>query len=175
MSYATVEQITEHGSARISLRIGAPFTELRARIEAELPEIEPSDLEAVANGSVPWDDFLRGLSWEAPHGFVRLPNLDLGRMLRFAGREGGAVEYLAMDWAAAGRIHRLEPTALLSLPARLLLVERDAEVLLSFAQPSAELASFGLNKLAQAGRELDRRLGDLLEALDIARPSVLRR
>ena len=175
MSYATVEQTTEHGSTRISLRISAPFADLRARIEAELPEVDPADLEAVAGGAVPWDDFVRGLSWEAPNGFVRLATLDLGRMLRVAGREGAAVEYLAMDWAAAGRIHRLEPTALLALPLRLLLTESDAEVVLTCEQPGAQLASFGLNKLTQAGRELDRRLGGLLEALDIARPPALRR
>lgn len=175
MSYRTTEETNEHGSARLTLLVRAPFDELRARIETEVPEVDPADLDAVAGGRVSWDDFVRGLSWEAPNGFVRLSAHDIGRVLSVAGRDAAAVSYLLMDWAAAGRIHRLEPTALVYQPTQLLLASRGDEVAVAFEQPSAHLASFGLNKLAQAGRELDRRLGDLLEALDIARPAILRR
>jgi hypothetical protein len=175
MTYPTTERTAEHDAARITLQVGVPFAELRARIETEVPEIDPADLDAVAEGNVSWDDFVRGLSWEAPNGFVRLSTLDLGRVLSVAGRDAAVVSYLLMDWAAAGRIHRLEPTALIHLPLSLLLAAHGDEVTVTFEQPSAHLAGFGLKKLTQAGGELDRRLGDLMEALDIERPRILRR
>ncbi|MFL2000260.1 hypothetical protein [Microbacterium sp. A1-JK] len=175
MSYRTADEAADHGARRITLRVAAPFDEMRARIEAEVPELDRDDLDAVTGGRTPWDDFVRGLSWEAPNGFVRLSSDDLGGVLSVAGRDAAAVGYLLMDWAAAARIHRIEPTALLYLPVRMLLVARGDEVALTLEQPGPHLASFGLNKLTQAGVELDRRLGDLLEALDIARPAALRR
>jgi len=175
MSYRTADETAEHGARRITLRVAAPFDELRARIEAEAPELDRADLDAVAEGRTPWDDFVRGLSWEAPNGFVRLPTDDLGRVVSVAGRDAAAVGYRLMDWAAAARVHRIEPAALLYLPVRMLLFARGDEVALTVEQPGPHLASFGLNKLTQAGVELDRRLGDLLEALDIARPAALRR
>jgi hypothetical protein len=46
---------------------------------------------------------------------------------------------------------------------------------LSADQPSGPLRGFGNNKITQAGYELDRILGDLLENLGLPRPSVLRR
>ena len=46
---------------------------------------------------------------------------------------------------------------------------------LTFEQPGVQLAGFGINKVMQAGFELDRLLGDLLEAMDLPRPAALRR
>jgi uncharacterized protein (DUF302 family) len=175
MTYPTSEKTVEHGASRISLTVRVPFDELRARFEAEVPAADSAELDAVAEGRMPWDVFVRGVAWEAPNGFVRLSTDDIGRVLAVAGREAPAVSYLVIDWAAAGRIHRLDPTALLYLPLRVLLASEGDAVVLTFEQPSAQLSSFGVNKLTQAGGELDRRLGDLIEALDIERPRILRR
>ena len=175
MSYRATEQIADYGAARISLLVEAPFSTLRARLEEAAPAFDPGELEPVRRGSLPWADFLRALAWQAPHGFVRVAEDEPGRVLALAGGEAEAVLYLLTDWAIAARVHRLEPTALLYVPIRLLLASRGTGATLSVEHPGPRLAAFGVNKLAQAGAELDRRLGDLLEELDLPRPSVLRR
>ncbi|MFG6402793.1 hypothetical protein [Microbacterium sp. P04] len=175
MSYRSTDDTVAYEATRITVRVSAPFDEVRARFETAVPPLDPADLDAVVSGRVAWEDFIRGLAWEAPNGFVRVATDDLGRVLGVAGGTAATVSYAVLDWAAAGRIHRLEPSALVYLPLRMLLASRADHVALTFDQPSSQLTSFGLNKLTQAGRELDRRLADLLEEIDIPRPAALGR
>jgi hypothetical protein len=71
---------------------------------------------------------------------------------------------------------RHDPGTLLYTPLRVELhAARSGGTVVSVDQPSSRLGSFGNNKVTQAGFELDRMLGDLLEELDLPRPSVLRR
>ena len=84
--------------------------------------------------------------------------------------------YLIGDYATAARMFRHDPGTALYTPLRVELhATRTGGTALSVDQPSSVLSSFGNNKVTQAGFELDRMLGDLLEEIGLPRPSVLRR
>jgi hypothetical protein len=175
MSYDATERIVPHPVNRIELVTNAPFAQLRTRFEAEVPEVDPADMADLVAGDASWEDFVRGLAYAAPNGFVRLWSEDPTAIMRFAGSEAASAAYLIGDYAIAARVFRYDPAAMLYVPLRVELhSDRTGRTVLAVDQPSSHLASFEVNKMTQAGYELDRRLGDLLEALDLPRPSVLR-
>ena len=52
---------------------------------------------------------------------------------------------------------------------------REPGTVLTVDVPGDALGGFGINKVTQAGAELDRALGDLFEDLGLPRPAALRR
>lgn len=176
MSYDGNESSAEYPARRISVSTGAPFDVLRRRLEALVPAFEPERIRAAVARGAGWEQLRREAERDAPYGLCRFRTEDPGWLMRPAGSDTASVTYLIGSLTLQARIFRLCPAAMIHVPLRLELHEdRRGRAVVGFEQPGAPLAAFGINKVTQAGRELDRMLGDLLEALELPRPGALRR
>lgn len=176
MSYDAEETIAEYPARRVRLETNARFDSLVAAFEEAVPELSDQDASARLADDGDWSGFVRGLQWEAPSGFVRVGSRRPDELMRFAGSATPSILWSIVNHGIAARLFRHDPGALLYLP---LSIEAHAAAgagtVVSFDVPSAQLRGFGINKVTQAGAELDRALGDLIEDLGMPRPSALRR
>ncbi|MHA7984847.1 hypothetical protein ACX9R5_03495 [Rathayibacter sp. CAU 1779] len=176
MSYDATETTTEYAATRVQLHLNARFDSFVAAFEEAVPSLTDADASARLTEDGDWSGFVRGLQWEAPSGFVRVWTSRPDELMRFAGNPTASAVWLIVNHGIGARLFRHDPAALLYSPLRLEAhAARDAGTVLGFDVPSASLGGFGINKVAQAGAELDRALGDLIEDLGIPRPTALRR
>lgn len=176
MSYEADEELVRYEATRIRLVTRAHLLSLVQRFEELVPELTDAAALARVAEDGDWAGFVRGLSWEAPSGFVRVWSSRPAELMRHAGSEAPSASYLIAHHAIGARLFRHDPGALLYSPLRIELhAVPTGGTVIGFEQPSAQLRGFGVNKITQAGSELDRALGDLLEELELPRPSVLRR
>lgn len=174
MSYQAEETTSEHQARRVRLHTNAHFAALVSAFEEAVPAL--SDAEALAQVSGDWAGFIRGLQWESPSGFVRVATARPSDLLQQAGSTAQSVVWLIAHHGIAARLFRHDPGTMLYSPLRVEAhTSREPGTTLSFEVPSTQLAGFGINKITQAGAELDRALGDLLEDLGLPRPAALRR
>ncbi|MGW9627974.1 hypothetical protein [Microbacterium sp. NPDC055521] len=175
MSYDAEETFFEHAGLRITLETNAQFDAMTAAFERAVPALSQEQaLEELRSGD--WAGFVRGLQWETPNGFVRVWTSRPDELMQHAGNAARSVVWMISHHAIAARLYRHDPGAVLYSPLRIEAhTTKRPGTTLSFEVPSAQLAGFGVNKIAQAGAELDRALGDLIEELGLPRPSALRR
>lgn len=175
MSYDADETVFEHVGRRIRLETNAQFDALRAAFEEAVPALSDEQALAELRGG-DWAGFVRGLQWESPSGFVRVWTSRPDALMEHAGSDARSVVWLIAHHGIAARLFRHDPGTMLSSPLRIEMHTSKAPgTTLSFEVPSAGLGGFGVNKIAQAGAELDRALGDLIEDLGLPRPAALRR
>lgn len=176
MTYDVTESGVDYAATRVQLKTNAHFTSFVAAFERAVPELTDRDAVARFAEDGDWSGFVRGLQWEASSGFVRVQSFRPDGLMRFAGSTTASAVWLVVNHGIAARLFRQDPATALYSPLRIEAhASRDAGTTIGFDLPSAALKSFGINKLTQAGAELDRALGDLFEDLGMPRPSVLRR
>lgn len=176
MTHPATESLSEHVIRRTALTTELPFEQLRRSFEAAVPELDLSGLERRAAQGATWVQLQREAGHCADYELCRYWTHDPSALLRLAGNDAPSRTYLIGTLAMAARLFRIEPGTALHAPLRIELhANRGGAAVLSFDQPGSQLASYGLNKITQAGYELDRLLGDLLEGLGLPRPSTLRR
>lgn len=176
MALRATERLIPLTVTRIELTVETPFPALRAAFEREVPPLDTDRLRTLLADGAEWTRLARELAGPGIHRFVRFWSDDPTPVLRVGGADIPSVGYLIGDYATVVRMFRHDPATQLYTPIRLELHARgETESVLSVDQPSTALVSFGNNKITQAGYELDRMLGDLLEELALPRPSVLRR
>ena len=170
MALPATERIVPVPVNRIELEAAVAFGTLRRAFEAEVPPLDVAHLrELLSQGAVE-------TAGPGIHRFVRFWTEHPTPVTRVGGADIPSAVYLIGDYATAARMFRHDAGTLLYTPLRVELhATRAGGTVLSVDQPSSRLGSFGNNKVTQAGFELDRMLGDLLEELDLPRPSVLRR
>ena len=175
MSYDAEETVFEQTGRRIRLETNARFDALAAAFEAAVPALpEEQALAEVRRGD--WAGFVRGLQWEAPSGFVRVWTSRPDALMQHAGGGARSAVWLIAHHGIAARLFRHDPGTMLYAPLRIEMHTSAAPgTTLSFEAPGARLAGFGVNKVTQAGAELDRALGDLIEEIGLPRPAALRR
>jgi hypothetical protein len=86
--------------------------------------------------------------------------------------------WLIVNHGIGARLFRHDPGAMLYSPLRIeahAAAPAASDTVISFDVPSTQLGGFGVNKITQAGAELDRALGDLFEDVGLSRPAALRR
>ncbi|AYG05050.1 hypothetical protein [Gryllotalpicola protaetiae] len=176
MSYEVDERVTEYAARRVELVTNAHFEALAAAFESAVPELtDAAALDRLAEDG-DWQAFTRRLAWESPSGFVRVWSSRPGELMNAAGSGRPSGVWLIVNHAIGARLFRHDPATVLYSPVR---VEAHAAAgagtVLAFDVPGARLRSFGTNKVTQAGAELDRALGDLVEDLGLPRPVALRR
>jgi len=176
VTYDATEETTDYQATRVRMHANTRFEAFVAALEQAVPELSQADAVARLAEDGDWSGFTRGLQWEAPSGFVRVWSWSPSELMRHAGNSTPSALWLIVNHAIGARLFRHDPAAMLYSPLR---VEAhaapDAGTIVSFDVPSARLRGFGINKVTQAGAELDRALGDLLEDLGLPRPAALRR
>ncbi|WP_295122076.1 hypothetical protein [uncultured Leifsonia sp.] len=175
MTYRATERLHPIDGTRIELEAEVPFATLRAAFEAEVPELDTDLLRSLLGSGADWSTLTRSLAGPGSHRLVRFWSGDPTAVMRAGGVDLPSVGYLIGDYATAARMFRHDAGTALYTPFRVELhAAGEGRTVLSADQPSAPLRNFGNNKITQAGYELDRMLGDLLEDLGLPRPSVLR-
>jgi len=176
MSYEASERSTEYAATRVELASNARFEALVAAFEQAVPELTDASAAARLAEDGDWTGFTRGLAWESPSGFVRVWGARPDALFRVAGSATPSAVWLIVNYAIAARLFRHDAATMLYSPLRIEAhAAASAGTVLSFDVPSARLRGFGINKITQAGAELDRALGDLIEDLGLPRPGALRR
>lgn len=176
VTYDVTETTAEYAATRVQLHTNARFESFVAAFESAVPALTDADAVARLADDHDWTGFVRGLQWEAPSGFVRVQTLRPDGLMRFAGSPTASAVWLVVNHGIGARLFRHDPATALYSPLRIEAhAAREPGTLIGFDLPSANLKGFGINKLTQAGAELDRALGDLLEDLGMPRPAVLRR
>lgn len=176
MTYDATETSTEYTATRVRLHLDARFESLVAAFEQAVPALGDEDAVARLAEDGDWSGFVRGLQWEVPSGFVRVWTSRPDGLMRYAGSATPSVVWLIANHGIAARLFRHDPATVLHTPIRIEAhAAPDAGTVLGFDTPGSRLRSFGINKVTQAGAELDRALGDLLEDLGMPRPAALRR
>lgn len=176
MTYRATERLHPIAGQRIELKAEVPFANLRDAFEEAVPELDQDLLHRLLDTGADWTTLARSLAGPWPHRLVRFWRGDTSAVMRVGGVDLPGVDYLVGDYTTAARMYRHDAGTALYTPFRIQLhAAKDGRTVLSADQPSAPLRGFGNNKITQAGYELDRMLGDLLEDLGLPRPSVLRR
>jgi len=176
MSYEAAETTIEYPARRIRLETNAQFDALVQAFETAVPALSEPDAVARAAADGDWPGFVSGVQWESPSGFVRVWTSRPGDLLRHAGGDARSAVWLIAHHGIAARMYRHDAGTTLYSPIRVEAhTARRPGTILSLEMPSAPLGAFGVNKISQAGAELDRALGDLLEDLGLPRPQALRR
>lgn len=175
MSYDAEERVFEHAGRRLRLETNAQFDALVAAFEEAVPALSEEQALAEVRGG-DWADFVRGLQWQAPSGFVRVWGSRPGELMRHAGSGARSAVWMIAHHGIAARLFRHDPATVLAVPLRVEMhTSSRPGTIVGVEVPSAQLGGFGVNKITQAGAELDRALGDLLEDLGLPRPAALRR
>ena len=175
MTYDATETAFDYAGTRIRIQTNALFDVVTSAFETAVPEL--SDEQALEDlGRGDWAEFLRGLEWESPSGFVRVATLRPDTVMSRAGSSARSVMWMITHYGIAPRLFRHDPGSVLYAPLRIEAhTSKQPGTTLSFDIPSAQLRGFGINKITQAGAELDRALGDLIEDIGLPRPAALRR
>lgn len=175
VTYRATERLHPIEGLRIELEADVPFATLRSAFEAEVPELDHGALRRLLDSRADWATLTGSLAGPGAHRLVRFWSGDATAVMRVGGVDLPGVSYLVGDYTTAARMYRHDAGTALYSPFRVELhASGEGRTVLSADQPSAPLRGFGNNKITQAGYELDRMLGDLLEDLGLPRPSVLR-
>ena len=176
MSIHAVERIVPVSANRIEIVADVPFERLLQSFEREVPPLDEELFARLVAEGADWKRFVQASGGRGSHRFVAFWRHYPSPVMRAGGADAPSAAYLIGDYATTARMFRHDPGIVLYAPLRLELhVDRAGRTVLSADQPSSQLVTFGNNKITQAGYELDRMLGDLLEELGLPRPSVLRR
>jgi uncharacterized protein DUF302 len=163
-----------HEVVRLSIDTGTSFEDFRTRFEAAVPVLDLDRLARLQAGEASWDTVLAAAAENAPHGFMRFWGTDAGQLMRLAGDPGSCVTYLMGNHTIAERMYRHDPAVMLYAPLRAMIHRnRQGVTRFSLDQPSTRFGSFGVGEIAAVGLELDHKVADLLEFLDVPVPSAL--
>jgi hypothetical protein len=175
VSYDSSESAVDYPARRVQLIANVAFDMLVGSFEQAVPALPDGDALGRLTADHDWSGFVRGLQWESPSGFVCVWSSRPGELMQYAGSSASSIIWLIVNHGVAARLFRHDPGAMLYSPIRIEAhASAAAETTLSFDVPSMQLRGFGINKITQAGAELDRALGDLIEEIGLPRPGALR-
>jgi hypothetical protein len=105
---------------------------------------------------------------------MRFWGIDVGATMQLAGDPGLSAAYLMGNHTIAERMYRHDPAVMLYAPLRTTIhQDRQGNTLFSIDQPSTRFSSFGVPDITAVGLELDRKVADLLQVLDVPVPPAL--
>jgi uncharacterized protein (DUF302 family) len=163
-----------HQVTRLAFDAGQPYEEFRARYEDAVPELDSKRLAAFAERGARWQEVVADAQASAPHGFLIYWRSDLTPLMSLAGDAGRCTAYLMGNHTIAEQMYRHDPSVMLYAPLRTAIyIDAGNRTRFAVDQPSTAFSSFASSPIAQVGIELDRKLADLLEALDVPARQVL--
>jgi uncharacterized protein (DUF302 family) len=142
--------------------------------ERAVPDLPLQEVSALVAAGAPWSQMVELVDRFAPHGFLIYFRNDVHPVMEAAGDHADCVSYLMGNHTIAERMFRYDPRVMLYAPLHTAIWEDSTgSAWFTFDQPSTQFASFESPEIAAVGRELDRKLAALLEALDAEVPPAL--
>lgn len=158
---------------RLDLPVHESYENFLLRFESAVPAFNRERVAALAERKAPWPEVAADARASAPHDFLLYWKLDLAPVMRLAGNERRATEYLMGNHVIAEAMYRHDPAVGLYVPLRCIIYEGDGETRFAIELPSKTLSSFGRDEIAQVGYDLDHKLARLLDVLGAEVPSAL--
>ena len=139
-----------------------PFADVQAAFERRLGRFDPDVYRALAEGSDPAAVRARLEAMAGSSGFMLFGTSDHGRLLRIAGRERNAVQYVIGNPLFAVEMTRHAIGAALYAPLRVLIYEGDdGKTCIEYDRPSSLFGQFGDKRVSPMADALDQKLEDL--------------
>lgn len=159
-----------HTVRRLAIPLGRPYEESVTAFERTIPELDVTPFRGLSE----WDDVVNLVDKLAPLGFFRFHKIDVPPFMVQSGSRFACVEYLMGNHVVAERMYRHDPTVMLYAPLRLLIqADENGDGVLVLDQPGTLLSSFGDERIASVGRELDAKVAGVISALGAQPPAEL--
>ncbi|SDH10975.1 DUF302 domain-containing protein [Nonomuraea jiangxiensis] len=164
-----------HANVRLLIPLPGSFEEAVRDYERHVPALDSARVAELVRRRAPWAEVLAQAAANAPYEFMIFWRYEITPLMSLAGDRWPCVTYLMGNHSIAQRMFRHDPAVMLSAPLRTVICA-DASGLVTFQidQPSSRFGSYGDPEIAAVGRELDRKLADLLDALGAPVPGELR-
>jgi uncharacterized protein (DUF302 family) len=147
----------------VQVRTEKPFAEVAAALEARLGKFDPSVYEQLRNGADPEAVRTRIEAMAGPSGFMLFGTNDHGSLLRLAGQERKAVQYVVGNPLFALQMTRHDARPGLYAPLRVLLYEDEAgKTCVEYDIPSSLFGQFGNASVTEVAVMLDHKLEQLV-------------
>jgi hypothetical protein len=159
---------------QLSVDASRPFDVLRSAYERAVPPFDYLEAMGVAISGGGWDGIIRLFETTAVHGLVNFFTFDPSTVMRLNGSSRRAVTYLSGNIVRMGSGFRVDPSCLLYVPLRLVIVELDEDNSeLSLDLPSDLLMALSAEMPSTVGRDFNRVLAELFQHLALPIPSEL--
>ena len=144
---------------------GKPFEDVTAAFERELGRFEPGVYKALAAGGDAEGARARLEGMAGPSGFMLFASHNHGALLRLAGQQRKAVQYVVGNPLFALQMTQHDIRASLYAPLRVLIYDDErGRTCLEYDKPSSLFGQFNDNKIAPVAAMLDKKLEALVAA-----------
>jgi uncharacterized protein (DUF302 family) len=149
----------------VRLTTDKPFADVTTAFERQLGRFDPDVYKALAEGGDVEGARARIEALAGPSGFMLFGTNDHGALLRLAGQQRKAVQYVVGNPLFALQMTRHDIRASLYAPLRVLLYEDEAgKTCLEYDTPSSLFGQFGDDRISPTAAMLDRKLEALAAA-----------
>ncbi len=170
---ADVETETTYAVRRLNVPVPG-VREFQRAYEAAVPDLPLGEVRELLSRDAPWQEMVDLIDARAPNGFLIYFRNDVHPVMRAAGDQADCIAYLMGNHVIAARMFRHDPRAMLYAPLHTVIWEDAAGgAWFSVDQPSTQFSSFGIPAVDEVGIELDRKLANLLDVLDVEVPAIL--
>ena len=142
-----------------------PFGDVTTAFEQQLGRFEPGVYQALATGGDAEGARAKIEAMAGPSGFMLFATHNHGALLRLAGQQRKAIQYVVGNPLFALQMTRHDIRASLYAPLRVLIYEDEqGKTCVEYDRPSSLFGQFGNDRIAPTAAMLDRKLEALVSA-----------
>ena len=142
---------------------GKPFRDVTTAFERQLGRFEPGVYQALAAGGDAEGARAKIEAMAGPSGFMLFGTNDHGSLLRLAGQNRKAIQYVVGNPLFALEMTQHDVRASLYAPLRVLIYESgEGKTCVEYDKPSSLFGQFGNDRIAPAADALDKKLRALV-------------
>ncbi|MBD5653608.1 MAG: DUF302 domain-containing protein [Candidatus Eremiobacteraeota bacterium] len=160
--------------SQLSIRLDEPYEDFRQRFLAAVPPFDAARLNEFVERRAAWSEVVAAADATAPHGFFIYWSLDVDPSMALNGNTTRCCEYLMGNHTIAERMFRINATAMLYVPLRIVVFqEQGGLTTFVIEKPSDILGSLLSPQIDAVGIELDRKLAELFRHIALPVPKEL--
>ncbi len=158
----------KHSMTRVDIVTGVEFEQFLTTFEVAAPAFDPVPMQRIVESGGTWDEVCVAVARNAPNELMIYAKIDATPLLRVAGHDVKAVEYLLGNHVIAETMFRHDPKALLYAPLRLLVYsDTEGNAVFSMIRPSSAFGSLGIAEVTDVGLSLDEKVANLLRVIGV--------
>ena len=147
----------------VRVRSPKPFDDVASAFERQLGRFDPNVYRSLAAGGHVEEAKARIEAMAGPSGFMLFGTNDHGALLRLAGQQRKAIQYVVGNPLFALQMTQHDIRAALYAPLRVLIYENDeGKTCLEYDRPSSLFGQFGKANVTEVAAMLDRKLEQLV-------------